>query len=145
MATDRPCSGINPVVSIVLPTYNRAALLGRAIRSVLKQSYTDFELLVIDDGSTDQSSNVVAGFRDRRIKYISLEHNTGAGAARNVGIRIAKGKFLAFQDSDDEWMPSKLVKQMSAFERGSVRLGIVYSDMLRILGDGTTTYFAAPA
>jgi glycosyltransferase involved in cell wall biosynthesis len=68
----------------------------------------------------------------------------GAGAARNVGIRVAKSKFLAFQDSDDEWLPSKLAKQMSAFERGPVRLGMVYSDMQRILSDGTTTYFEAP-
>jgi glycosyltransferase involved in cell wall biosynthesis len=145
MVTDPPGSGINPAVSVILPTYNRAALLGRAIRSVLGQSYTDFELLVIDDGSTDETSNVVADFRDRRIRYISLAHNTGAGAARNVGIRMARGKFLAFQDSDDEWLPSKLVKQMSAFERGSVRLGMVYSDMQKILGDGTATYFAAPS
>ena len=145
MATESQRLGINPAVSVVLPTYNRAALLGRAIRSVVAQSYTDFELLVIDDGSTDETSNVVAGFRDRRISYISLAHNTGAGAARNVGIRMARGKFLAFQDSDDEWLPSKLAKQMSAFERGSARLGIVYSDMQRILDDGTATYFTAPS
>jgi glycosyltransferase involved in cell wall biosynthesis len=99
---------------------------------------------VIDDGSTDETSSVVAGFRDQRIRYISLGHNIGAGAARNVGIRMARGKFLAFQDSDDEWLPSKLAKQMSAFERGSVRLGMVYSDMQTILGDGTVIYFAAP-
>ncbi len=134
----------NPAVSVVLPTYNRAALLGRAIRSVLRQSYTDLELLVIDDGSTDDTPAVMNGFRDRRIRYISLPQNTGAGAARNVGIRMARGKFLAFQDSDDEWMPSKLAKQMSAFEQGPVRLGMVYSDMQKILGDGSVTYFAAP-
>ncbi len=145
MASRPAASRTNPIVSVVLPTYNRAPLLGRAIRSVLGQSYTNFELLVIDDGSTDETSNVVAGFRDRRIRYISLPHNTGAGAARNVGIRMATGKFLAFQDSDDEWLPSKLAKQMSAFERGSGRLGIVYSDMHRIHGDGTATYFAAPS
>jgi glycosyltransferase involved in cell wall biosynthesis len=86
----------------------------------------------------------VADFRDPRISYISLAHNTGAGAARNVGIRIAKGNFLAFQDSDDEWLPSKLAKQMSAFERDSTRLGMVYSDM-EIQGDGTVIYFAAPS
>jgi glycosyltransferase involved in cell wall biosynthesis len=145
MTTDPLGSGINPAVSVILPTYNRAALLGRAIRSVLGQSYTNFELIVIDDGSTDETYGVMNGFRDRRIKYISLEHNTGAGAARNVGIRMARGKFLAFQDSDDEWLPSKLAKQMSVFERGSVRLGIVYSDMQKILSDGTVIYFAAPS
>ena len=144
MVTDQSRSVMNPVVSVVLPTYNRAALVGRAIRSVLGQSYTDFELLVIDDGSNDHTSDVVFGFSDPRLRYISLPHNLGAGAARNVGIRMARGKFLAFQDSDDEWLQSKLSKQMSVFERGSIRLGLVYSDMQRILRDGTTRYFAAP-
>jgi glycosyltransferase involved in cell wall biosynthesis len=145
MSANPSAAGTNPAVSIVLPTYNRASLLGRSIRSVLGQSYTDFELIVIDDGSTDETSGVVAGFRDRRIRYIPLSRNTGAGAARNVGIRMARGKFLAFQDSDDEWLPSKLVKQMSAFERGSVRLGMVYSDMRRVFSDGSEIYFSAPS
>jgi glycosyltransferase involved in cell wall biosynthesis len=139
-----PDTVINPAVSVVMPTYNRAALLGRSLRSVLGQSYSDFEVLVIDDGSTDETAGVVAGFRDRRIRYIPLARNTGAGAARNVGIREAKGRFLAFQDSDDEWLPSKLVRQMSEFERGPARLGMVYSDMQMILNDGAATYFAAP-
>src|SRR5687767_7523259 len=138
-------SGIDPVVSVVLPTYNRAPLLGRAIRSVLGQSYTDFELIVVDDGSTDGTSGVVAGFRDKRIRYLPLARNTGAGAARNAGIRVARGKFVAFQDSDDEWLPAKLAKQMSAFERGPAKLGVVYSDMQRVLSDGSTKYFAAPS
>ena len=137
-------SEFEPAVSVVLPTYNRAGLLGRSIRSVLEQNYGDFEVLVIDDGSTDETASVVAGFDDRRIKYVPLTRNNGAGAARNVGLGLARGKFLAFQDSDDEWLPSKLTKQMSAFMRGSARLGMVYSDMQRILPDGSTTYFAAP-
>jgi glycosyltransferase involved in cell wall biosynthesis len=144
MSAELPSSVINPVVSIVIPTYNRAALLDRSIRSVLAQSYGDFELIVVDDGSTDETACVVADFRDPRLRYIALGRNKGAGAARNVGIRASRGKFLAFQDSDDEWMPSKLAKQMSAFERGPSRLGMVYSDMQRILSDGTAVYFAAP-
>jgi glycosyltransferase involved in cell wall biosynthesis len=138
-------SGIDPVVSVVLPTYNRAPLLGRSIRSVLGQGYTDFELIVVDDGSTDETSAVVSGFRDPRISYLRLSRNTGAGAARNAGIRASKGKFIAFQDSDDEWLPSKLARQMAAFGRGPDGLGVVYSDMQRVWGDGTTTYFAAPS
>ena len=138
-------SGINPAVSVVLPTYNRAPLLGRSIRSVLGQSYEDFELVVVDDGSTDGTAEVVAAFGDPRVRYVALGRNAGAGAARNVGIRLARGKFLAFQDSDDEWLPSKLAKQMEAFGRGPAGLGVVYSDMQRILRDGTATYFAAPS
>jgi glycosyltransferase involved in cell wall biosynthesis len=145
VSTDPKGSAINPAVSVVLPTYNRAALLGRSIRSVLGQSYQDFELIVIDDGSTDETSAIVEGFGDRRIKYLPLPRNTGAGAARNVGIRAARGEFLAFQDSDDEWLPSKLSRQMSAFECGPGRLGMVYSDMQLILRDGTANYFAAPS
>jgi glycosyltransferase involved in cell wall biosynthesis len=145
MLTDQSGSGITPAVSIVLPTYNRAELLGRSIQSVLGQTYRDFELIVVDDGSTDGTVEVVGGFRDRRIRYVPLARNTGAGAARNVGIRMARGKLLAFQDSDDEWLPSKLAKQMSAFEHGPVRLGMVYSDMERIFSDGTAVYFAAPS
>ena len=145
MTADSQGSGIAPAVSIVIPTYNRAELLGRAIRSVLGQSYTDFELIVVDDGSTDETSGVVAAFSDGRISYIQLARNTGAGAARNAGIQVARGKFVAFQDSDDEWLPGKLAKQMSAFERGAAGLGVVYSDMQRILGDGSTRYFAAPS
>lgn len=140
--TAHPHTG--PAVSVVLPTYNRAPLLGRSIRSVLGQSYEDFELIVVDDGSTDETAAVVAGFRDPRVRYVALSGNRGAGAARNVGIRMARGRFLAFQDSDDEWLPSKLAKQMSVFERGPSGLGVVYTDMQNVLRDGTTTYFPAP-
>jgi len=133
-----------PAVSVVIPTYNRAPLLGRAIRSVLAQCFEDFEVIVVDDGSTDETAAVVAAFDDPRVSYVRLARNTGAGAARNAGIRLARGKFLAFQDSDDEWLPSKLSRQMSAFARGPEGLGVVYSDMQRVWGDGTTTYLAAP-
>jgi glycosyltransferase involved in cell wall biosynthesis len=137
-------SGPEPAVSIILPTYNRAPLLPRSIASVLRQSYDSFELLVVDDGSTDETKNVVAALTDPRIKYFSLPRNVGASAARNAGISLARGQFLAFQDSDDEWIESKLAKQMSAFSGGPSSLGMVYSDMQRILPDGTATYFAAP-
>lgn len=145
MTAEAVGSGSDPAVSVVLPTYNRAPLLGRAIRSVLGQSYGDFELIVVDDGSTDGTAGVVAGFGDRRVRFLQLKRNAGAGAARNAGIRTARGRFLAFQDSDDEWEPSKLSEQMAAFERGPASLGVVYSDMRKILGDGTQKSFPAPS
>jgi glycosyltransferase involved in cell wall biosynthesis len=138
-------SAAHPAVSVVIPTYNRAPLIARSIQSVLNQTYPDFELLVIDDGSTDGTAQVLSGFRDQRINCIRLASNSGAGAARNVGIRMSKGKFIAFQDSDDEWLAEKLAKHMSVFERSSANVGVVYSDMQRIQKDGSVTYHASPA
>jgi glycosyltransferase involved in cell wall biosynthesis len=134
----------HPTVSVVIPTYNRAALIGRSIQSVLNQSYADFELLVIDDGSTDETASVVAAFFDPRVNYVRLPSNAGAGAALNVGIRMSKGKFVSFQGSDDEWLSDNLAKHMSVFERSSPNLGVVYSDMNRILKDGSVRYHASP-
>jgi len=111
----------------------------------LNQSFQDFEVIVVDDGSTDKTASVVAGFCDPRVNYIRLPNNAGAAAARNVGIRISKGRFLAFQDSDDEWLPEKLAKHMSVFEQNSHKLGVVYSDMDRICIDGSIRYHASPA
>ena len=134
----------NPTVSIVIPTFNRAALIARSIQSVLDQSYVDFELLVVDDGSTDHTAGIVAGICDPRINYVRLLNNAGAAAALNVGIRMSKGKFLSFQGSDDEWLSDNLAKHMSVFEQSSPQLGVVYSDMYRILKDGTVRYHASP-
>jgi len=105
----------HPTVSIVLPTYERETLIGRSIRSVIDQTYDDFELIVVDDGSADATAEEVARCGDRRTSYIRLDENRGAAAARNVGIRHAVGRFIAFQDSDDEWVPTKLERHMGAF------------------------------
>jgi glycosyltransferase involved in cell wall biosynthesis len=133
-----------PVVSIVLPTYERGPLIGRSIRSVLGQTYTDFELIVVDDGSTDATAEEVARFGDPRIRYIRLDQNRGAAAARNVGIRQALGRFIAFQDSDDEWLPAKLALHMDAFARCGPDVGVVYSDMQRIRRDGESHHHRSP-
>lgn len=105
-------------VSIIVPTYNRADLLGLAIKSVISQSCKDWELLIIDDGSTDNTRSVVAEFtqKDDRIKYFYQE-NKGQGAARNVGIQNAQGEFIAFLDSDDEWLPKKLEDQVAFLDK----------------------------
>ncbi len=107
----------NPSVSVVLPTHNRAALLPRSINTVLDQSYKDLELIVVDDCSGDSTLEVLAGINDPRIRTVRLEVNSGPSAARNAGIRASVGKFIAFQDSDAEWLPKKLERQMDLLER----------------------------
>jgi glycosyltransferase involved in cell wall biosynthesis len=116
-----------PTVSIIIPTYNREQLLGRAIQSALAQTYQDFELIIIDDGSTDNTDRLVKSFNSEKIRYIRHKKNKGPAAARNTGIRSAKGNYIAFQDSDDEWMPEKLEKQMRAFATAPPEVGVVYT------------------
>jgi len=102
----------NPLVSVIIPVYNREKTLGRAVDSVLNQSYTNFELIIIDDCSTDNSLQIVHEFQDKRIRIITQEENLGANAARNRGIAEARGEYIAFQDSDDEWDKDKLQIQI---------------------------------
>lgn len=128
-----------PTVSVILPTYNRAHLVGRAIQSVLDQMYQDFEIIVVDDGSGDNTEEIINGFTDTRIRYVKHQKNKGGSAARNTGIKLAKGKYIAFQDSDDEWLPDKLEKQMKAFKKASDEVGVVYTGFHRIK-DGITYY-----
>jgi len=134
----------HPMVSVILPTYNRATSLGRAIKSVLMQTYPHFELVVVDDGSTDDTRDVVAGFHDDRIRYLRFEQNSGAPEARNAGILKSGGDYLAFQDSDDEWMPEKLQKQMRVFCDARLEAGVVYTDMYRLDRDGKEQYWHSP-
>lgn len=120
-----------PTVSVILPTFNRAATLDRSIESVLRQTYDDFELVVVDDGSTDDTGDVVDRFDDGRIRYLEHDENRGASAARNTGIAEARGEYVAFQDSDDEWHPEKLAKQMAAFRQAPDTVGVVYTGCWR--------------
>ena len=96
-------------VSVIIPTYNRAVFIADAIQSVLTQTYSDFEIIIVDDGSTDNTREVVGGFNDSRIKYIYQE-NQWAAAARNNGIRASNGEYLSFLDSDDILMENALKK-----------------------------------
>lgn len=105
-----------PLVSVVIPAYNRAGLIGRAIDSVLHQTHGNLELIVVDDASTDNTGEVVESIGDARIRYIRCERNAGASAARNTGIAAAAGRFVAFLDSDDIWMPEKLAGQLAAIQ-----------------------------
>lgn len=123
-----------PTVSVIIPTYNRAHLVGRATQSVLNQTYKDFELIIVDDGSTDNTKDIIREFRkkDKRIKYIRHEKNRGGSAARNTGIKATRGEYIAFQDSDDEWLSEKLEQQMKIFKNVPSKVGIVYTGFLRI-------------
>lgn len=129
-----------PLVSIIIPTYNRARLLGRAIQSILNQTYPNFEIIVVDDCSSDNTENVVRSFCDERMRYIRHEKNKGAVAARNTGIKAARGEYIAFQDSDDEWLSEKLEKQVRAFKFGPSDLGVVYTSFW-LIDSGRKTYF----
>lgn len=120
------------MVSVIIPTYNRADKIKPAVESVLNQTYTDFELIVVDDGSTDNTSEVIESIEDSRIRYVHQE-NAGACAARNNGINYAKGEYIAFHDSDDIWHKDKLEKQMNALLQNNAdivccRLNKKYSD-----------------
>jgi glycosyltransferase involved in cell wall biosynthesis len=129
-------------VSVVLPTFNRAETILRAIDSVLGQTHNCFELIVVDDGSSDGTDTVLRGVSDDRVRTIALVRNRGQSAARNIGIRACRGDLVAFQDSDDVWMPDKLALQLDAFVRDPGLAG-VYCDMMRI-GPNGERYLAAP-
>lgn len=100
---------------MVVPTYNRAAVLLRAISSALGQSLRDLELIVVDDGSADSTVELVAAVRDPRVHFIRLPSRAGVAGARNAGVRAARGEWVAFLDSDDEWLPTKLEQQVVRF------------------------------
>lgn len=100
------------MISVILPTYNRAGSLLRSVQSVLEQSYTDIELIIVDDGSDDGTADIVKGINDVRVRYLR-QKNSGACAARNAGIRAARGEYIAFQDSDDIWQREKLAAQLN--------------------------------
>jgi len=125
-----------PKVSVVIPTYNRAELLRSAIISVLNQTFQDFEIVVVDDASKDNTAEVISSFNDKRIKYIRHETNKGEAGARNTGVMNSEGEYIAFLDDDDEWLPEKLKKQIELFENSPREVGGVYTGFLKV--DRTT-------
>ena len=107
---------MNDLVSIIMPSYNTAPYISETIQSVLNQTYQNWELIVVDDCSTDNTDQVVAYIKDERIKYFKNEKNSGAAISRNRALRESKGRWIAFLDSDDLWMPEKLEKQIAFME-----------------------------
>lgn len=118
-----------PAVSIIVPTHNRAELIGRTVQSILNQTLADFELIIVDDASVDHTEEVIKGFRDLRIRYVKQERNSGGARARNVGIDMACGAYIAFLDSDDTWLPRHLEERLemlrTRLDIGGVMGGLV--------------------
>lgn len=130
----------NPLISVVLPTYNRAHTLGRAFKSVLQQTFEDFELIVVDDGSGDNTADLLESIADDRLMTIRYPDNRGAAAARNAGIQASRGALIAFLDSDDAWKSDKLELQVSSLEGSEPGVGVVYSQFIRVKGTQERVY-----
>jgi glycosyltransferase involved in cell wall biosynthesis len=123
-----------PKISVIIPTYNRSELLKEAIKSVLNQSYSDFEIIVVDDGSTDDTRAVVTSYNSSKIIYF-FQENRGRSSARNRGIKLARGEYVAFLDSDDIFMPNKLELQAGFLDENE-SYGMVYSYAKNVDEDG---------
>lgn len=124
---------MSPLVSVVMPTFNRAGMLPRSIQAVLDQDFRDIELIIVDDGSTDNTAEVINSIqsRDSRVCYVRLPHNCGIGLARDEGLQHVYGRYVALADSDDYWLPRKLsyqVETLIAFPE----IEILFSDFLNI-------------
>jgi len=123
---------MNESISVIIPTYNRADKLKRAVDSVLNQTYQNFEIIIIDDNSQDNTRSVVKNFKDDRIRYFRNKKNLGGAGARNVGIRKAKYKYLAFLDDDDEWLYEKLEKQINILSKTNPSFCGVYTGLIKV-------------
>ena len=126
----------DPDISVILPTYNRGSLIKRAIKSVLQQTFANFELIVIDDCSIDCTEQEIKSISDKRIQYICHNINKGGSAARNTGLDYAKGKYISFLDDDDEYPDDRLYNLIAALENKQ-DCGYVFSQMLLKTREGT--------
>lgn len=119
-------------VSVIIPTYNRGNLIIKSIKSVLNQTFKNLEVIVIDDGSSDNTEHLVNKITDKRLKYVKLSSNKGSSNARNIGIKNANGQFISFQDSDDIFYPNKIEKQLkNIINRNSIldfcKINVIYN------------------
>lgn len=118
-----------PIISVVIPTFNRASVLKRALKSIQVQTFTSWEVLIIDNHSVDSTDQLVSDFNDPRIKLFKIHNNGVIAASRNMGIREASGEYIAFLDSDDWWKPEKLKLSLDALNAGA---DIVYHDLFLV-------------
>jgi len=136
--------GKAPLVSIILPTYNQSDHLSDAIRSILCQTFTDFELIVVDDGSTDATESILECFSDLKISVIKHPKNSGVAKAYNSGLAVSRGQFIGFIGSEDIWLPEKLEEEISCFLHLPPEFGVVYADMWEIDTAGNRKYWSSP-
>ncbi|MDO8948620.1 MAG: glycosyltransferase family 2 protein [Desulfocapsaceae bacterium] len=136
---------MNPIVSVITPTHNSAAFLPETIEAILGQTFSDWELIIVDDCSSDASYEIARDYasRDARIKPVCLEQNGGAAVARNTAIEMAQGRFIAFCDSDDLWMPQKLEKQVEFMAEKDVAMS--HTAYTKMREDGTRFKGVVPA
>jgi glycosyltransferase involved in cell wall biosynthesis len=134
---------MEPLVSCIIPTYNRAHIVGRAIQSVLSQTYKNIEVIVVDDGSQDNTQEVVLSIKDERVRYIRLHRNFGSGFARNIGIANVRGEFVAFLDSDDYFLPEKIEKQVELMLKDE-SIGVCYTEFYYELDNGELVHKESP-
>jgi glycosyltransferase involved in cell wall biosynthesis len=127
-----------PKVSVIMPAYNSGKYIIDAIESVLHQSYSDYELIIIDDGSKDNTREIIMSYDNRNEMRYYYQENSGISAARNKGIELSTGKYIAFLDADDLWMPDKLSESVKYLENNSA-IKMVYSDMFIINSSGEVT------
>jgi glycosyltransferase involved in cell wall biosynthesis len=135
---------VKPLISIVIPTYNRATLISGTLKSVQQQTYRNWEAIVVDDGSKDDTQEIVTelALDDRRIRFIRQDQNLGAQAARNAGIRAARGEWVGFLDSDDLFLPNSLEIRLEALLREN--LSVVHSECNWIEKDGVIKAYGIP-
>lgn len=128
-----------PLVSVITPSYNAERFIGESIQSVLNQTYDNWEMIIVDDKSTDNTVEIVQKFidQDARIRIIRLQENSGSAIARNTAIDQALGKYIAFLDSDDVWLPEKLSKQVQFMEENNLTFS--FTKYVRMYEDGTLT------
>ena len=135
-----------PLVSIITPTFNSEKYIAETIRSVQSQTYSNWEMLIVDDCSTDDTEKIISGFirDDRRINFHQLLKNSGAGVARNQAVLLAGGRFIAFLDSDDLWKPEKLAKQVDFLLSGNVPFTFSFYDCIDEEGNALNLRIEAP-
>src|SRR5688572_15976770 len=132
------------LVSVVIPAYNRENFIKAAVESVQAQDIDDIEIIVVDDCSKDKTVSVVEKMTDPRIRLIKHEQNKGEAGARNTGVRAAQGKYVAYLDSDDTWLPGKLKAQIDVMESASSDIGGVYTLHYRLYQDGRKSVAGHP-